>query len=167
MIMSIIEWVHRKKLIRYDRLLEFYPLFFFIGLRIRISDDYRRINIRLPIRWYNRNNNGVLFGGLMCMISDPFPALVFEKIIPDTSAWSRAHSVIYLLPAKTSVEAFIELKEEDIDEMKQQIHEKGKAEKKFEYYFVDKNGNQVALVSSSTYIATKKRNIELMKNVKN
>ncbi len=165
--MTIVEWVLRNKLIRFDRLLSYYPLFFFVGARIRISDDYRRMSVRIPLRWYTKNNNGVLFGGLMCMLSDPFPALVFEKIIPDTSAWSRAHSIVYLLPAKSAVTAKIELKEEDIDDMKIQLQEKGKAEKKFEYYFVDKNGANIALVSSSTYILTKKRNKELKENVKN
>jgi len=88
----------------------------------------------------------------MCLLSDPFPSLVFERIIPGVSAWNRSHSINYLLPARTPVEAIIELMEEDIDDIKLQLKESGKAEKIFEYYFFDKKGRKIALVQSSTYL---------------
>ncbi|MDF1548153.1 MAG: DUF4442 domain-containing protein [Bacteroidales bacterium] len=156
--MSIVERIHRSKIIRYDRLLEWYPLFFFIGARIRFSKDYRKISLGIPLRWYLKNNNGVLFGGVMCLLSDPFPALVFEKIIPGTSAWNRTFSIDYLLPAKTRIEAKIEITEQDIDELKHQLNEKGKAQKTFEYYFIDKHDRQIAKVSNTIYL--RKRNGE-------
>jgi len=150
--MSLVEWINKKNLIRYDRLLGLYPLFFFIGARIRFSNDFRRISLYIPLRWYNKNNNGVMFGGIMCLISDPFPSLVFEKIIPGVSAWSKAHSINYLLPAHSAVQATIELNEEEIEDIKQQLLEKGKAEKIFQYYFVDTKGRKIALVSSTSYL---------------
>lgn len=150
--MSIVERIHRSRIIRYDRLLEWYPPFFFIGARIRFSKDYRKIRLRIPLRWYLKNNNGVLFGGVMCLLSDPFPALVFEKIIPGTSAWNRTYNIDYLLPAKSRIEAQIEIAEQDIAELKLQLDEKGKAQKTFEYYFYDTSDRQVAKVSNTIYL---------------
>jgi hypothetical protein len=78
--MGLVEWFSNQKIIPFGRLLSFYPPFFLLGAKVRISEDYRRIRLRLPIRWYIRNNNGVMFGGAISMLSDPFPAIVFEKI---------------------------------------------------------------------------------------
>ncbi len=150
--MSLIKWINKKNLIRYDKLLGLYPPFLFNGAKIRFYNNYRKIVLKIPLRWYNKNNNGVMFGGAMCLLSDPFPALIFEKIIEGSSAWTRKQTIKYIRPAKTSVEAVIELSENEINTLREQLNEKGIAIQDFKYFFCDKKGQQVAQVTNSTYL---------------
>jgi hypothetical protein len=128
-----------------------------LGAKVRISEDYRRIRLRLPIRWYIRNNNGVMFGGAISMLSDPFPAIVFEKIFDQVAAWTKGMEVKYLMPAKTAIEANIEISDQDIADLKSQLEEAGKAEKVFTYYFLDKKSRQVAYISNMIYLRNKNK----------
>ncbi|NJO88878.1 MAG: DUF4442 domain-containing protein [Chloroflexia bacterium] len=136
--MGLVEWFNNQKIIPFGRLLSFYPPFFLLGAKVRISEDYLKIRLRLPIRWYIKNNNGVMFGGAISMLSDPFPAIVFEKIFNNISAWTKGMQVKYLMPAKTTIEANIVISDEDIEFLENQLKETGKAEKTFNYYFLDK-----------------------------
>lgn len=155
--MSIIEKISKGKLLKFDKLISLYPPFLFLGGAVKISDDYKTIRLKQKLRWYNRNNNGVLFGGTICMLSDPFPALVFEKIIEGCSAWTKNLSIEYLKPAKTSVVATILLEDNDIANIRKQLDKNGVAEKTFIYYFVDKRGKNVALVSNTIYLRYKRK----------
>lgn len=131
--MGLVEWFNNQKIIPFGRLLSFYPPFFLLGAKVRISEDYLKIRLRLPIRWYIKNNNGVMFGGAISMLSDPFPAIVFEKIFNNISAWTKGMQVKYLMPAKTTIEANIVISDEDIEFLENQLKETGKAEKTFNY----------------------------------
>lgn len=150
--MSLIKWINKKNLLRYDKLLGLYPLFLFSGVKIRFYNNYRKIVLKLPLRWHNKNNNGVMFGGAISLLSDPFPALVFEKIIEGSSAWTRKQTVKYIKPAQTSVKAVIEVSENEIDNLRRQLDEKGVAVMDFKYYFYDKNGHKIAQITNSTYL---------------
>ncbi len=153
--MGLVEWFNNQKIIPFGRLLSFYPPFFLLGAKVRISEDYRNIRLRLPIRWYIKNNNGVMFGGAISMLSDPFPAIVFEKIFDNISAWTKGMQVKYIIPAKTTIEANIVITGEEITFLKSQLEEAGKAEKTFNYYFVDKKNRQVAFISNTIYLRSK------------
>ncbi len=155
--MGLVEWFNNQKIIPFGRLLSFYPPFFLLGAKVRISGDNRKIRLRLPIRWYIKNNNGVMFGGAISMLADPFPAIVFEKIFDNISAWTKGMQVKYLMPAKTTIEANIVINDKDIAFLKSELEEVGKAEKTFDYYFVDKKNRQVAFVSNTIYLRNKNK----------
>jgi hypothetical protein len=140
------------KWISYQTLLQWYPIFIFLGLKIKISSDYRNISIRLPNRWYIRNNTGILFGGAMCASSDPFPALLFERIIPGVKAWTVAHSIEYIRPAYTAVTMTIHINEDIIKSMAQQLEDEKYAKHTFEYYFTDEKNHRIAIVRSTAFI---------------
>lgn|GEM_PF-3580317 len=148
-------WVARwmdLRWIKFDRLLQCYPMFFFLGLRIRISSDYRHLKIRVPLRFYIRNNSGVMFGAAMATASDPFPALLLQKIFPGTVAFTRAHSVKYLRPAKSAVTMVVHLSEANIQSVETELQVMGKAERTYTYYFVNQQNKRVAEVTSTAYL---------------
>ncbi len=152
---SAIEQLMDLPLVPFDRLLQCYPPFLFLGIRIRISKGYRSISLRIPLRAYFRNNSGVMFGGAMTTASDPFPALLLQKIIPNTLAYTKSHQINYLRPAYTAVEMALEISEDDVNEIKKMLESNNKAEKVFSYTFKDMNGKRVAKVTSTAYLLNK------------
>ena len=149
---SFFERLLKIKWISYQTLLQWYPMFIFLGLKINISADYRNISIRIPNRWYIRNNTGILFGGAMCATSDPFPALLFERIIPGAKAWTVAHSIEYIRPAYTSVTMNIHINEDIINNMIHQLEHEKYARHTFEYYFMDEKKHRIAIVRSTAFV---------------
>lgn len=154
---SLVERLMQTRLLSFDRLLQFYPMFLFLGLKIRITKDFREVYIRIPLRFYIKNNTGVMFGAAMCTASDPFPALLFQKILPGTIAFTRSHGLEYLRPAKTAVEMRARISDEDLEEIKNSMEEYGKAQKTFEYFFTDKHEKRVAKVTSTAYLRKVKK----------
>lgn len=149
---SLVERLMSTKLLSFDRLLQFYPMFLFLGLKIRITKDFREVYIRIPLRFYIKNNTGVMFGAAMCTASDPFPALLFQKIFTGTIAFTRSHKLEYMRPAKSAVEMAVKISDEDLQEVATMLDKFGKAEKTFEYFFTDKKGKRVAKVTSVAYL---------------
>lgn len=150
--MALIERLARSRRLPFALLLRFYPPFLFMGARVELSDDCRRLRLKLPLRWYGRNNNGALFGGFLCAASDPFPALLFERILPGVAAWTRSHRLDYLRPAQSAVVMRLEIDDATVAELRADLESEGRAERAFEYYFRDERGRRVARVTSTAYL---------------
>ena len=152
---SLVEILMKTRFLSFGKLLEFYPPFLFFGVKIKISEDFKQIRMRIPLRFYIKNNTGVMFGGVMCLTSDPFPALLLQKIVPNTIAYTLSHQLEYLRPAKSSVEMLINISDEVLLKIHQDVLEKGRAEAVFEYYFTNSKGKRVAKVTSKAFLKKK------------
>ncbi len=136
-----------------DRLLQIYPMFLFLGLKIRIPADFRTVDIEVPFRFYLKNNTGVMFGAAMSTASDPFPALLLQKIFgPSTAAFTARHTLDYLRPARSAVRMHLALQDDDIRDFARMLKDKGSARKTFRYYFTDDEAKRVARVTSTAYL---------------
>jgi len=156
--MSIIAKLVSSDRIRLDTLLNFYPIYFFSGVKIKISNNCKQITIKVPLRWYTKNNSGVMFGGLICLASDPFPSIVFQRLIPGSRAWSAMHKVDYLKPSTTQIVAKIQISDAEITDLTNQLEQSGKARRDFEYYFYDIYNRQIARITSTTYLKKSNNN---------
>jgi len=132
--------------------IRFYPPFFFLSLKPKIYNNGKSIKLTIPFRRLLRNNNGVMFGGALLMLSDPFPALLFEELIDGVKAWTVAHSIEYLKPIRSRVEAEIHISETDIMYFEEGLKTNKSCEKQFEYYFTDKKGRKVAKVTTTALV---------------
>src|SRR5690242_3493320 len=67
-----------KKLLRR---LNLYPPFLGAGIHVRrISEDFRTIDVEMPLRFWNRNYVGTHFGGSLYAMCDPFfMVMLIEK----------------------------------------------------------------------------------------
>lgn len=140
----------------FGRLLSMYPAFLFFGARVRFAKDFHQATLRLPLRWYFRNGHGTFFGGAILAISDPFPAIMLAKCLPWAKTWTKTHQVDFLLPGKSTLFAEINISPAEIREMEEILKEKGKYINTFQYYFCNKEGDQIALVTSTVYIRNPK-----------
>jgi len=140
----------------FARLLNLYPAFFFFGATVKFEKNFLGARIRLPLRWYYRNGHGTFFGGAILAVSDPFPAIMLSKALPWAKTWTKSHSVDFLKPGKTTLYAHITIQEEDIASAKEALETEGKYIKTFEYYFKNKDGDEIALIKSTVYMGNPK-----------
>ena len=76
-----------KKLQRWVNL---YPPYLGAAVRVtHISDDFRNVEVEMPLRFYNRNYVGTHFGGSLYSMCDPFYMLMLINILgPDYIVWT-------------------------------------------------------------------------------
>jgi hypothetical protein len=84
------------------RRINFYPPYLGAGVRVtHIADDFRHIEVEMPLRFYNRNYFGTHFGGSLYSMCDPFYVLMLANILgPDYIVWDKAANIRFKSPAK-------------------------------------------------------------------
>lgn len=135
-------------------LLGIYPPFRGAGIRIdRISADMRVIEVRMPLRWYNRNYVGTHYGGSLYSMCDPFFMLILmEQLGPGYVVWDKRATIEFLRPGRGTVRARFEISEERVEEIRRAADEAGKVEPRFETEVVDEAGETVARVGKLLYV---------------
>ena len=79
--MHLIARLSRLRFIPARKRLEWYPPFFVMRIRVlELSDDWRRVRIRLPLNGFSRNPGGVMFGGYQASLADPIAALACARV---------------------------------------------------------------------------------------
>ena len=94
-----------------------------------ISEDFSKIQIKLPYSYKNANYVNTIFGGSMFSAVDPFPMTQLMNLIGDDYViWDRAAEIFFRRPAKEDLYAEFTYSIEELDEIKQ----KAKANNEFE-----------------------------------
>jgi acyl-coenzyme A thioesterase PaaI-like protein len=143
-----------KKLRRFIRL---YPPYLGAGVRVtHIAEDFRRIEVEMPLRFYNRNYVGTHFGGSLYSMVDPFYMLMLINILgPDYIVWDKAANIRFKRPGKGVMNATFELTEEKIAEIRAAAEAQHKVEPLFQVLVKDEEGNVVAEVDKLLYVKKK------------
>lgn len=146
------------KILSEARLLEIYPPFFLMGIRVKkVGKDYRLLHAQLPFRWCNKNIQGTMFGGYICALSDPLALLLCERIFPGTQGWTKDLKVEFLKPGTSALDVKIEVSDEDVSQMKAQLERTGNAFHTFTFSFRDKREREIARVANTVLIRQSKR----------
>ena len=145
-----------RKLRRFIRL---YPPYLGAGVRVtHIAADFRRIEVEMPLRFYNRNYVGTHFGGSLYSMVDPFYMLMLINILgPDYIVWDKAANIRFKKPGKGVMKAAFELTEEKIAEIRAAAETQPKVEPQFQVIIRDEEGNVVAEVDKLLYVKKKKK----------
>lgn len=143
-----------RKLRRFIRL---YPPYLGAGVRVtHIAADFRRIEVEMPLRFYNRNYVGTHFGGSLYSMVDPFYMLMLINILgPDYIVWDKAANIRFKKPGKGVMKATFELTEEKIAEIRAAAETQPKVEPQFQVIIKDEEGNVVAEVDKLLYVKKK------------
>jgi len=150
---KILRDLAKKEIIPPHKLLELYPPFLFMGVKIpEVSKDNRKLRATMPLRWYARNIHGTMFGGFMCALADPLPALMCARIFPNLEVWTKACCVEFIRPAKGLLILDIEITEQDVAIIGKELDEKGKITYAFEFSFRDKKGEEIAKVKNTVFL---------------
>jgi hypothetical protein len=145
-----------RKLRRFIRL---YPPYLGAGVSVtHIAADFRRIEVEMPLRFYNRNYVGTHFGGSLYSMVDPFYMLMLINILgPDYTVWDKAATIRFKKPGKGVMKAIFKLTEEKIAEIRAAAETQPKVEPLFQVLIKDEEGNVVAEVDKLLYVKKKEK----------
>jgi hypothetical protein len=76
----------------------FYPPYFFSGIRIRrVAHDFTSAELTLRLRWWNRNYLGTMFGGSIYSMCDPIHMVMLMHLLgPDYIVRDKGAEVRFL-----------------------------------------------------------------------
>src|SRR5689334_18498320 len=94
-----------------QRRINFYSPYLGAGVRVtRVSEDFRQVDVEMPLRFYNRNYVGTHFGGSLYSMCDPFYMLMLIHILgPEYIVWDKAAAIRFKKPGKGVVKASFRL----------------------------------------------------------
>ena len=148
-------WAFKPQIMR--KLMNFWPPFFFSGIRVAtLADDYRYARVELKNRPWTRNINSSQFGGSMFAMTDPiFPLLLMGALGKEYIVWDKQADIDYLKPGIGRLVAEFILTDDTVADI---IKHTAGGEKYFPQFLVhikDKNDNIVCEVNRTVYIRKK------------
>lgn len=142
---------------RLRRFVNWYPPFLGAGVRVKeISADLRRIEVHMPLTFWNQNYVGTHFGGSLYTMCDPFFMLILlNHLGPDYVVWDKAATIRFKKPGKGTVKAVFDITEERIAEIRALADAQGKIEPQFQTVVTDSSGMVIAEVDKLLYVRKK------------
>lgn len=140
-------------------LMNLYPPYLGAGIRVdHISDDFRRVEVRMPLTVYNQNYVGTQFGGSLYAMCDPFYMLMLINNLGDEYiVWDKAAEVAFRRPGEGTVYATFEIDEGNLDEIRRGVDREGVVEPVFEVEVVDGQGEAVAEIVKTLHVRRKSK----------
>ena len=154
--MHLIARLSRLRFIPARKRLEWYPPFFVMRIRVlELSDDWRRVRIRLPLNGFSRNPGGVMFGGYQASLADPIAAIACARVFPGYSVWTRALTLDFLRGGSTDLELRFEFPAEQEAAIRRELDERGRATPVFQYGYHLADGTQCTQILNTVAIRPK------------
>jgi len=150
---SFMKLVVRSKILSDARLLEIYPPF--VPMRIKvleIAEGWRTVRIRLPLNARSRNPGGVMFGGYQAALADPIAALACARVFPGYSVWTRAMEISFDHGGNSDLEMRFTLTPEQEKDIRMQLESEGRATPTFEYGYVRGDGVRCTVIRNTVAI---------------
>jgi hypothetical protein len=135
----------------------FFPAYRGTGARvIYISDDYRKIRVKIPLSRRTKNYVGTIYGGSMYGGIDPIYMLMLIKNLGRKYVvWDKAAAIRFKRPGKEALFAEFLLTENELDEIKEILKTKKSVDRIYTVELKDKNGTIHCLIEKTLYIANK------------
>ena len=135
----------------------FFPAFRATGARvIHISEDRRKLRIKLPLNFRTRNIHGTVFGGAMYAATDPLYAILVKLALgPGYIIWDKAGSIRYKKPSRSTLYAECSLSDSQVASMKKRLEMEPSVDLVYEIELMDERGVVHAVVQKTIYAARK------------
>src|SRR5690606_33616469 len=90
--------------------MNFWPPFLGSGISFKvINEESLAFEVRLKLRWYNRNYVGTQYGGSLYSMADPWLMLILiDALGKDFLVWDKAATIRFLKPGLSDVSAKFE-----------------------------------------------------------
>jgi len=138
------------------RLMNFFPPYLGAGIRVRPNASLSAFDVRMKLRWWNRNYVGTHFGGSLYSLCDPFFMLIlFEALGPGYVVWDKAATIRFRRPGRGTVHARFEIGPERVAEIRAAADRDGKVEPTFVAEVRDDEGQVIAEVEKLLYVRRK------------
>ncbi|OAN18510.1 DUF4442 domain-containing protein [Photobacterium jeanii] len=137
--------------------LNLWPPFWGAGIKIvHISDDFRQVEVRLKLRWWNKNANRTQYGGSIFSLTDPIYALMLMGILgKEYYVWDKQADINFLKPGNSELRAQFIISDDCIRWIKQQTAAGDKCFPEFVVNVVNNKDDVVAKVKRVLYVRKK------------
>ncbi len=137
--------------------LRFYPPLWAAGIRVlRISPDFREIDVELRLHFWNSNYVGTHYGGSLYSMTDPFYMLMLiHNLGPAYIVWDKAARIRFRKPGRGRVTAQFRLSEAQIDEIRHRLESEETFEPVYPINVLNESGEVVAEVEKTLYVRKK------------
>lgn len=135
-----------------------YPMYAGTGGKVRfISSDWRHARVELKLRLKTRNYAGTIFGGAMFAAVDPFHMVLLLNILGQDHfvVWDKAGSIQFKKPGRGRIVCDVVYASEEIDAIRAATLANGKHEFVKDVEWIDEQGDVVAIVQKTVYVATR------------
>lgn len=140
------------------RLFNVYPPYLGAGVRVKASPDLHTFEVRMKLRFWNKNYVGTHFGGSLYTMCDPFFMLILVNALgKDYIVWDKEATIRFRRPGKGTVRATFHIPPERVAEIKAEADAKRKVEPVFKADILDDKGEVVAEVEKLLYVRRKER----------
>ncbi len=147
------------KLFLFRMMFNLYPPYIGSCIRItHISRDYTTFDIRMKLRFYNKNYFGTHFGGSLYSMCDPFFTIILIKNLgSDYIVWDKHASIRFKKPGRNAVNVRFHIPQERIHEIRHLADTNGKTEPVFTVDLTDDDNAIIAQVEKTVYVRKKTR----------
>ena len=139
------------------RMLNLWVPFIFNRIKImQVSNDFRKIDVRLKLSFWNRNPGKAIWGGAIFSAADSFyPIMLKQNALYNglkTQFFTKSTQVQYIKESKTDLMFNFELTENEVFNMVKILKENGKYQEWHTVYGIDDNSNKCVKVKIQPYL---------------
>jgi Domain of unknown function (DUF4442) len=129
------------------------------GIRVtRFDEDWRAVDVEIPLHWWNRNYVGTQYGGSLYSMTDPFyMVMLIENLGSAYVVWDKSATIWFRKPGRGKVRTEFRLSEDVIAEIRAAVEREGKIERQFAVEVRDENGEVVAEVTKVLHVRKKQK----------
>lgn len=141
------------------QMLNLYPPYLGTGISVQyISPDFKRIRVRMKLRWYNRNYVKTHFGGSLYAMTDPFLMLMLIRILgKEYVVWDKSAQIEFIKPGVNTVSVEFVVTDSDLDDIYKNTESGEKYFHNFRLLILDEGKETVAEVKKRLYIRKKRK----------
>ena len=136
-----------------------YAPFIGAGIRVtKVTPDFREMEVKMKLKWYNKNYVGTHYGGSIYSMTDPFYMVMLIQILGNGYiVWDKAAHIEFLKPGKTELYANFCVTDEALEDIIAKTNDGGQNLAEFKVDVTDTSGDIVAKVRKTIYIRRKQR----------
>ena len=129
------------------------------GIRVtKVAPDFREVETRMKLRWYNKNLVGTHYGGSLFSMTDPLYMIMLVANIGDKHlVWDKKTTIEFVRPGKTEVRAHFKLTQDLIEQIVEEAKDGAPHFVDFKVDVLDAEDKVVAKVDKSLYVRRKPR----------
>ncbi|RLD52109.1 MAG: tetrameric acyl-CoA thioesterase [Bacteroidetes bacterium] len=139
------------------RRVSLYPPYLGAGIKLKnVNKDFTRFEVQMKMHWYNRNIFGTHFGGSLYAMSDPFFVFIIMNFLgKEYIVWDKSANIKFVKPGKGTVNVVFEISKDKLEELKNDVDEKGKNTYFFKTEITNSDNEVVARIEKEIYVKKK------------
>lgn len=123
----------------------------------KITPDFREMEVKMKLKWYNKNYVGTHYGGSIYSMTDPFYMLMLIQVLgKDYLVWDKAAHIEFLKPGKTELCVKFHISDEVLEEIIEKTRDGSRYFAEFGVDVTDTSGEVIAKVDKTVYVRRKK-----------